>query len=342
MIEGLRQAVQYGSSSHRLYFRLRHMGADLSADDRAEYSKAIIDFASYCTALDTIIEFNTAGSAAFDWTVFVIEGGACTCNAYDDINAIGITYDDGVTTVADVEAAITALAGADDVIDVKTAGTGASVLNKPADSCHAVFSNGLTPTVTIYDPEGTEILAETDLTQDSGAVYYVDIDASATATWDKGVDYKAKIKYGIGGSTRLFYDYVFFDVAQYPFNRPLVSSEEITAMRPGWDLPEGWTDWTQAIEEGHADLTTELLNLRDNQGDRIYPFRAIDRNQLRKAALWYCFRAAARVIRLTETEHNEILDMAASVMPTLIHLDRDDQLDKDDDEEAAQAITFVR
>lgn len=342
MNEGVRQAVQYGSSAHRLYFRLRHEGADLSATDRAEYAKPIIDLGEYCTNLDAVIEFDTAGTSGLGWCLVIFEAGACSIIVADDISVIGITYNDGITTVADVEAAIAALAGVDDVFSVKTSGTGANVLAEPGDSLAPTnFYNGITPTVTIYDPEGNEILAEADLTQDSGAVYYVDVDASATSTWTKAVDYKAEIKYGIGG-TRLFYDYVFFDVAAYPMNRPLVTSEEITSMRPGWDLPEGWSDWTQAIEEGHADLVTDLLNLRDNHGDRIYPFRAIDRLQLRKAALWYVFRACARVIRLTEAEMTEVQQMAASVLPTLITLDRDDQLDKDDDEEAAQAITLVR
>ena len=198
------------------------------------------------------------------------------------------------------------------------------------------------PTISINDPDGNELVSETNLTQDVGAVWYYDVDVSDTGAWAKGLDYRAKITYAVDSGAREFHEYVYFDVAAYPFNNPLVTSEEIATRRPGWDLPGDWTDWSEAIEEGHADLTTDLLNLRDNYGERIYPFRVIDRQQLRKAAWYYCLRACARIIRLSDQEMQDIMEHASNVLPTLIHLDRDDELDKESSEEASQSVMLIR
>lgn len=65
-----------------------------------------------------------------------------------------VHYQDGVSTIADVEAAITALAGPDDLFGVKTPGTGATVLNA-GDQAGACQFQGGQNVDTFFIPNGT-------------------------------------------------------------------------------------------------------------------------------------------------------------------------------------------
>lgn len=79
-------------------------------------------------AWNTVLEATTAGVDGSAITVELVAdaGGAVTIAR--DGTAFQIHFKPGVSTITNVETAITALAGADDLFGVKTAGTGATVL----------------------------------------------------------------------------------------------------------------------------------------------------------------------------------------------------------------------
>jgi uncharacterized protein (AIM24 family) len=87
-------------------------------------------------ALDTVIESHLPGVAGNSTRVSLIgDSGGGQGVTISRANAdLTIHYESGVSTVALVEAAIAALADGDDLIDVKTAGTGATVLTAPGDN----------------------------------------------------------------------------------------------------------------------------------------------------------------------------------------------------------------
>ncbi len=85
--------------------------------------------------LDTVVEATADGPQGNDIFLQLVGDSAAAANVTINVvgNAVVIHFEDGVSTVADVEAAIAALTGTDDLIGVKTAGTGATVLNAPGD-----------------------------------------------------------------------------------------------------------------------------------------------------------------------------------------------------------------
>lgn len=89
--------------------------------------KAELDLDTPSAALDTIVEASTAGAAGNSITVAAVgdsaPAGGVTIQEVG--NAVTIHFEDGVSTVANVETAITA---SSTLIDVKTPGTGATVL----------------------------------------------------------------------------------------------------------------------------------------------------------------------------------------------------------------------
>ena len=97
--------------------------------------KASLDLDTVSADLDTIVEATSAGTAGNDITVEVVGDSPAAGGVTIDVvgNAVTIHFEDGVSTVGDVETAIAALAGADDIIAVKTAGTGATVLDAATD-----------------------------------------------------------------------------------------------------------------------------------------------------------------------------------------------------------------
>lgn len=94
--------------------------------------------------LDTVIEATTAGLDGNSITV-ALTGDSAPAGGVS-IARVGTTfiihYESGVSTVGDVETAITGLAGADDLFGVKTGGTGATVLTAPADNFAATALAG--------------------------------------------------------------------------------------------------------------------------------------------------------------------------------------------------------
>jgi hypothetical protein len=93
-------------------------------------------------ALDTVIEATVAGVAGNAITVALVGDATATVRITRVGNAFTIRYESGVSTVANVETAIAALAGGDDLIAVGTGGTGATVLTAPADNSVAEFLTG--------------------------------------------------------------------------------------------------------------------------------------------------------------------------------------------------------
>jgi|GEM_PF-3076017 len=350
MIEGMIQGIKYGSAAHRLFFHLRRDGLDATPKGDA---KASLDFgAQGLTKLDTVIEFYQSGAHGNGWTVQTAAGAALAITVDNDEKTVLITFVSATTTVTQVETAIGALTGTDARITVKTAGTGANVLTSGGDTLAATSLSGGTyvePTITIYDTAGTAILDATDLTQSgtdgTSPIWYYDLDASDTTAFDKGYGYRAHIQwYDFTDTSLLIEDHLLLDVCVWPFNEPLVTTEEIDTMHPNWagKKPGSWTDWTEAIERAHLALARELREMRDNKEEHIYPNRILDRGQLRQVEIAYVEREIALAIRLRDEEKNEYLEKAANAMPTELWIDRDDDLTPDDDEEGTAGITFIR
>jgi hypothetical protein len=105
----------------------------------AQEVKASLDLGTEATNLDTIIEATSAGADGNSITfTSVHDAGAPDAGELTRTGtAFTYTYKGGTTTVADFEAAVAALAGADDLIGVKTAGTGANVLADTDDEMAA-------------------------------------------------------------------------------------------------------------------------------------------------------------------------------------------------------------
>jgi len=198
-----------------------------------------------------------------------------------------------------------------------------------------------TPTITIYDTDGETVLkAATALTQSgSTSLFYYDLDASDTDAYPKAVDYRAKITLVYNSYTT--YDQVFFDVAAFPIDEPLVTSAEIDERKPRWTKPAGASTWAQQIEDAHLRLYNDLRQLYDDKGKPVYPYRLIDRKQLYHVALAYTYRECASIVRMSDQERDELIGRAEVAMPALLTLDRDDDLVKDSDEEAALGPTLV-
>lgn len=92
---------------------------------------------THCLLLDTVVEA-TAGFGAAGNLITVQTRGSSAAGVVITVAApdVLIEYEDGVSTVTNVEDAITALAGADDIIGVKAGGTGANILASNASHVH--------------------------------------------------------------------------------------------------------------------------------------------------------------------------------------------------------------
>ena len=102
-------------------------------------------------ALDTTIAATAAGADGNSITVALAADSGDGVTVSRSGTALTIHVEDGVSTVADVEAAIAALAGADDLVGVSTPGTGATLLTAAdafaAEALSGGADDGGTPTV---------------------------------------------------------------------------------------------------------------------------------------------------------------------------------------------------
>jgi len=200
-----------------------------------------------------------------------------------------------------------------------------------------------TPTVTIYNPGGDEVLAADDLTQvGSTAVWYYDLDASATATFPLGMNYRCHVQFTETVSRE---DWLTIDVVKWPWNEPLVTTEEIDEYKPGWKgkKPGTWTTWVTAIERAHVTMSNELRELRDDKGKPLYPHFVFYRALIREAAIKYVYAEIARSgMSIEREEKNGYIEDAQNAIPTLLTMDRNqDNIDDGASEEAAQARRMV-
>ncbi len=96
--------------------------------------------------MDTVLEATTAGTAGNLLTIELVHSaGAPNGGTLTRVGtAFTFTYKGGTTTVANFETAVTALAGTDDLIAVKTGGTGADILSATLDLLSpTAFAGGL-------------------------------------------------------------------------------------------------------------------------------------------------------------------------------------------------------
>lgn len=92
---------------------------------------------------DTVIEATNAGPAGNSITVALTGSAVAGVLITVTGTAVVIRYEIGVSTITNVETAIAALAGADDIIAVKTAGSGATVLGAGQAFTATALSGGL-------------------------------------------------------------------------------------------------------------------------------------------------------------------------------------------------------
>lgn len=95
------------------------------------------------SSYDAGLAATTAGAAGNAITIRLIGDsatGAGVAIVRNDTHFV-IHYESGVSTVADVNTAIEALAGANDLFGVASAGTEAAALTSPADDCEPVALN---------------------------------------------------------------------------------------------------------------------------------------------------------------------------------------------------------
>jgi hypothetical protein len=103
--------------------------ATLGAFSGETNAKAELDLGTLANGdLDTVVEATDTGEEGNDITVAATNTSGSGVVITVTGTAVVIDYEDGVSTVGDVETAIGALSGADDIIGVKTTGTGATVL----------------------------------------------------------------------------------------------------------------------------------------------------------------------------------------------------------------------
>jgi hypothetical protein len=161
VIKGAQQSIEYGNNSVPIH----HITVDLDGRERWPSAYPTVEIfnpdgtqlvapatvnaeldmvAAGCAAFDTVIQVRSAGDWGNEWTIQTAPAVSLSV-AIDRFNkTVLIEYVDGATTVTQIEARIATVAATKDidVIEVKTAGTGANVLNDPADTIAATSMAG--------------------------------------------------------------------------------------------------------------------------------------------------------------------------------------------------------
>jgi len=212
----------------------------------------------------------------------------------------------------------------------------------PYEGAYATASG--TPTVAIYNPSGTVVLAATNLTTTAAPIYTYDLNASATATYPLGVDYRAQLSWTHAVTSKTILTQVFFDVVKQPFNNPVIGTTDVDEVHPTWagKRPTGWTDWSIPIQWAHVRVVSELRQRRTDLGKPLYPHQIIDTSQLFLAEMAYTEREIARNLRLSDEERGEIFARAENALNLIVYHDYDDDLVKEEDEEESSSIMLRR
>jgi hypothetical protein len=103
--------------------------SQVQTEDVSFATKAVLDLDTPSAALDTIIEATTAGTDGNSITIAAVADGSGTGTLTRSGTAFTFHFEAMATTVSNFEALVDGLAGADDLIAVKTTGTGATVLD---------------------------------------------------------------------------------------------------------------------------------------------------------------------------------------------------------------------
>lgn len=199
------------------------------------------------------------------------------------------------------------------------------------------------PTVTIYDPAGTELLPATALTAvPASGWWYVDVDATGTTSWVKAFNYRAEINFAVDAIP--VQDNAIIDVVAWPFNEPLITTEEIDRLHPSWagKRPKDWLDWTEPIDAAHLRVSKDLRNLQDSHGRYVYPATIIDRGQVRMIAMAYTLEQIAESIRMKEEviERYNLRSISALQDFNRFLVDLDQDMIPDDDDGILTGPTF--
>lgn len=161
--------------------------------DNDSLTAASLDLDTVAGDLDTIVEAATAGAAGNDITITVVGDSAAAGGVtIDEVgNAVTIHFEDGVSTVADVESAITTDAT---LIAVKTTGTALTVLDAATDECtDEALAGGLDAEGVTFEVSGYDIVChfedgvstvddfETALAANSSVAALCEVDTAGTA-----------------------------------------------------------------------------------------------------------------------------------------------------------------
>lgn len=105
-------------------------------------SRASLDLEVPGTLIDTVVEAIAGGTGGNSITIAFAADGSGAGNITRSGTDFTFHYESAVTTVANFEAAVAALAGGDKLIRVKTAGTAGNVLTDPGDTFTATSLAG--------------------------------------------------------------------------------------------------------------------------------------------------------------------------------------------------------
>lgn len=118
-----------------------------TAESTQTAARGTLDLSTKTADDDTVLEAVTGGSAGNSITIAMVADSVAGVSiaVVPAAKTVVIHFQDGVSTVANVETAIAALAGANKIVRTKTTGTGATVLHAVTDEFAATpLAGGVT------------------------------------------------------------------------------------------------------------------------------------------------------------------------------------------------------
>lgn len=129
----------------------------MAADSQAAV-KAELDLDAETADLDTIIQAKTAGLAGNDITVTITADSVSGVTLDDNGGDVLIAFESGVSDIDDFETAV----GTSSLIEVKTGGTGATVLNGDDTMTETALAGGLDSDGVYFEVSGTDVVGHFD------------------------------------------------------------------------------------------------------------------------------------------------------------------------------------